>query len=628
MSIKVKEILYATTVFLVLVASLFTGREQSPLRYLYIPLIIFLAMKIKLPMLIGAGSAFSALFALMAFYTNTPNRELPELVAEVLSFFLLTVCAGFLVRNMEIEKLRSSKAVATFQGISEDLKQKSHELQTALGALTKAHRQMQDSNRIRNSFLANVSHELRTPLTSIRCYSEMLLDYDDIDNATKTEFIRTINEESERMTLLVNKNLDLIRLEAGKSEMDVTSVNPLLLIDISLKVVAPMAEKKGIPISADIPGDIPAVRGDQNLITQVLVNLLNNAVKFTEAGTIIAGARRKEKMVEFFVTDTGEGIFPEEKEVIFDEFYRISENLPERPTGSGLGLTIAKQIVVQHDGRIWVDSVPGKGSTFYFTIPVFKEEAAYIPSEPIHEKGEVSLQYEPILVQSESIVVRQTLRKYLEHLGYMTIGADTPKRGGEISTEIRPRLIISDNLEDDTAFAKMGNWAQDAGVRIILATFYINPLSGELGLVASGYLKRPFDRFQIAATVEGFVKHNGRFVIVSPNWDEARKLQASLGAEGYTSALFMDETEALKAIRLSPSDGIIIGSFPKPRMEDVVSAMMKDQLCRSLPFFLVLGEGCTRFASAVTVDHASRRNDGKGLSPLIAMIDNSNAGMR
>ncbi len=628
MIVKAKDIVYASSILLVLAACLLTGREESPFRFLYFPLIIFFALRMNLPMLIGTGFTFSALFALMAFYIKPPANEFPELAAEILSFFLATICTGVLVRNVETEKRRSAKAVATFQGISEDLKQKSTELQTTLGALTKAHQQLQETNRIRTRFLANVSHELRTPLTSIRSYSEMLLDYDDIDNATRTEFIRTINEESERMALLVNKNLDLIRIEAGKSEMDITSVNPLLLIDVSMKVVAPMAEKKGIALIPDIAADFPAVRGDQNLLTQVLVNLLNNAVKFTVVGTITAGARRKENMAEFFVADTGEGIFPDEKEVIFNEFYRISETIPDRPSGSGLGLTIAKQIVEQHGGRIWVDSAPGKGSTFYFTIPIFREEAAYVPSEPLQEKGEVSLQYEPILVQTESIVIRQTLRKYLETLGYMTIGADTPKRGVDISAEIRPGLIISDNLEEDADFSKMGNWAQDAGVKIILATLYINPVSGELGLAASGYLKKPFDRFQIAGAVEGFVKHDGRLVIVSPGRDEARKLQVLLGSEGYTAELFMDESEALKAIRLSLPDGIIIGSFPKARMEDVITALKKEQQCRSLPFFLLLGEGCGRFATAVTLDLASRRNNAKGLSPLIATIEKSYAGKR
>jgi signal transduction histidine kinase len=134
-----------------------------------------------------------------------------------------------------------------------------------------------------------------------------------------------------------------------------------------------MAQEKGITLLLDIPADIPLVKGDANLLNQVLVNLLNNAIKFTAQGRITAGVRMKEQSAEFFVADTGEGIFPEEKEVIFDEFYRISGQVPDRPRGSGLGLSIAKKLVEYHGGRIWVESTPGKGSTFYFTIPAAGE---------------------------------------------------------------------------------------------------------------------------------------------------------------------------------------------------------------------------------------------------------------
>jgi signal transduction histidine kinase len=249
--------------------------------------------------------------------------------------------------------------------LNEDNNQKSLELQTAFDALSKAHLQLQETERIKSRFLADISHELRTPLTSIRSYSEILLDYNDIDDVTRKDFIHTINDESIRMTLLINENLDLLRMEAGKFEINITSVNPLLLIEVSIKVVAPMARKKGLPLIVDVPADFPQVMGDQNQLTQVLVNLLHNAVKFTVAGKITAGVQQKEKMAEFFVADTGEGIFPEEKEVIFDEFYRISETVPGRPPGSGLGLTIAKQIVERQGSNIWVDSIPGKGSTFF-----------------------------------------------------------------------------------------------------------------------------------------------------------------------------------------------------------------------------------------------------------------------
>ncbi len=623
MTDKAKGILYASSIFPLLFACLLTGYSQSSFRFLYFPLIVLLALRINLSTLLKAGFTFCVLFVLMVIFYRPADRELPDTAAEVVAFILVTVATGLVARDIEAERGRAANATATFRGLNEEHKQKSLELQTALDALSKAHLQLQETERIKSRFLADISHELRTPLTSIRSYSEILLDYDNIDDATRKDFIHTINDESVRMTLMINENLDLLRMEAGKFEINITSVNPLLLIEVSIKVVAPMAKKKGIPLIVDVPADFPPVKGDQNQLTQVFVNLLHNAVKFTTAGKITAGVRQKEKMAEFFVTDTGEGIFPEEKEVIFDEFYRISENVPGRPPGSGLGLTIAKQIVERQGGRIWVDSIPGKGSTFYFTIPICVEETEYLAPEPFREKVEPSWQYEPILVLYESIVIRQSLRKLLENLGYKTIGANTPQRGLEISAGIRPGLIISDDLEGGGNFSELGNWALDVGVKIILAPLYINPVSGDLALIANGFFANPFDRFQIASIVERFVRNKGHFFIISPVQDEARKLQVLLGAEGYTANLYVDEFEALKAVLVSVPDGVIIGSFPKPRLEDVITALMKATRYSALPFFLLQGEGAGRFVAAVTLDSASSRNAGKGLSPLIMAIEKS-----
>ncbi|HEX9023504.1 MAG TPA: ATP-binding protein, partial [Geobacteraceae bacterium] len=463
MNAKVREIIYASSILPVLALCLLNGQGNSPFKFIFFPLIVLLAFRMTHSGLLKTGFTFGMLFAVISFARKPPDSEIPTRVAELFSMFLVTAATGFVIREMETEKGRSAKASATFQVVSEELQQKSRELQASLDALSKAHQQLQANNHSRSRFLANVSHELRTPLTSIRSYSEILRDYDDIDDATRREFIHTIYDESERMTLLVNKYLDLLRMGSGKSEMILSAVNSRLLIEVAVKVVAPMAEKKGLPIDVDLPENFPHVRGDLNLMTQVFVNILGNAVKFTSSGRITAGARLKEEMAEFYVADTGEGIFPDEKEVIFDEFFRISGALPDRPAGSGLGLAISRQIVEQHGGQIWVESTPGKGSTFFFTVPVYTEETAIAEPEPFYGKAETALPSEPILVVSESIVLRQTLRKFLEGLGYRTIGADTLKRGLDVTSEIGPGLIITDTLEGSGDFRNLGNWARDAG---------------------------------------------------------------------------------------------------------------------------------------------------------------------
>ena len=624
MSVKMKMMLYAVSTILLLALCLVTGGSQSPLRFVYFPLIVLLGLRISHGILLKTGFTFSILFVLMGILDHSPGRQITDLLAEALSFFMVTIAAGLVFRALDSERARSGNAIATFQGLSEDLKHRTMNLQTTLDALSKAHRLLQESDRDKSRFIANVSHELRTPLTSIRSYSEILLNYDDIDGDTQKEFIRTINAESERMTLMVNDNLDLLRIEAGKLEMKVSPVDPAELIEGSARVVAPMAEEKGLSLVLDIPSGLPCVSGDRNQLTQVLINLFNNAIKFTAKGTITAGVCRKGGYAEFFVADTGEGIYPEEKEVIFDEFYRISGELPDRPQGSGLGLSIARKIVDYHGGSIRVDSTPGKGSTFFFTIPVAVEEPRMSTEKLPFATMTPSGRYGPILVIYQSTAIRQSLRKRLENLGYQTVGADSLKRGKAIAVSVRPVLIISDLSTGGDDFKKLEIWARDNRSVVMLATLYLNPVSGDLCLAASGYLDKPFDRDQIVSLFERFSNNKGRFFIISPEKDEARKIQALLGAEGISANLYMDESEAVQAGLVSVPDGVIIGSVPSSRLEDMIATLKGTAHFKQTPFFFVR-EGGSRQLRAVTPELLVRTNGSVGISPLIMAIEKAYA---
>jgi signal transduction histidine kinase/CheY-like chemotaxis protein len=620
-----KNILYASAILLVLAVCFLTGGSQSPFRFVFFPLIVLLSGRISLNSLNNAGFTFSILFVLMVYVDHPANRGVTDLLAEALSFFLVTIAAGFIVRDLEAEKKRAENAVATYHGLSDDLRHRTSNLQTTLDTLSLVNLQLQKADQDKSRFLANVSHELRTPLSSIRAYSEILLTYDDIDSDTRHEFIHTINAESERMSVMVNENLDLLRIETGNYEITVRQFNPAELIKESAKVVMPMAQGKGLSFEFDIPSNPPLVKGDENQLNQVLVNLFNNAIKFTTEGRITAGVRHKKGYAEFFVEDTGEGIFPEEKEVIFDEFYRISGQLPDRPRGSGLGLSIARKIVEFHGGRIWVESSPGKGSTFFFTIPAANGETLPASPETDRNISEVAWQYGPVLVLYKSIAIRQSLIKLLESLGFKTIGADTPKRGHEMAATIRPGLIISDIIEKCDDFTRLRNWAHGAGVEMMLAVLSIKPNSGDLCVGANGYLARPLDSLQLVSLMEHFFKNRGRFFIISPEKDDARKLQVMLGAEGYGSSLFMDVNEAVLAGLGKVPNGIIIGSFPRPRLEDVVSSLIGEGHFKSLPLFLLVDEDCLKHVTAVTFEAASRQKGGEGVSSLIMAVEKSYA---
>jgi len=227
------------------------------------------------------------------------------------------------------------------------------------------------SERIRAEFITNASHELRTPVTSIKLLLETLDGGAKDDPKVRTEFIRNLLREADRMHILVNDLLDLSRLETAHERLAWAEIELHKVVHDSLQTIAPLAQKKGVEIKENIEADLQKIWADQLRLSQVLINLVNNAVKFTPAGgEVRVIARRVEESVEFKVQDTGIGIPQEDLPYIFDRFYRVEQNRQRRHNsgGSGLGLTISKQVVEMHGGKIFATSSP-KGTVFTFTIP-------------------------------------------------------------------------------------------------------------------------------------------------------------------------------------------------------------------------------------------------------------------
>ena len=223
---------------------------------------------------------------------------------------------------------------------------------------------------IRKDFVANVSHELRTPISSIKGYAETLIEgaLEDKDNAV--DFLRIISSEAERLASLVNDLLDLSKIESGRIELELEPCDISLIVRKALSGQAKQAAEAGVRVSAEIPEALPRILADEKMITQVLCNLLDNAVKYNErGGNVTVSAHDKGDLIEIGVSDTGSGIPAEDIPRIFERFYRVDKARSRELGGTGLGLSIVKHIVQAHGGDVTVSSVLGKGSTFSFTIP-------------------------------------------------------------------------------------------------------------------------------------------------------------------------------------------------------------------------------------------------------------------
>jgi len=231
--------------------------------------------------------------------------------------------------------------------------------------------QLERANRLKSEFLASVSHELRTPMNAIIGYTKLMLDGldGDLTEQQQTDLFR-VAQAADNLLGLINGLLDLAKIEAGKMELNVEEVNMIEVANEALELVRPHADEKGLSVRSSIPLSLPGVWADRARVRQVLANMLANAVKFTERGSVTVSANAAEGWVTISVTDTGVGISPEAQAYVFDEFRQADSSTTRRYGGTGLGLAISKRLVTLHGGRIWVDSEVGRGSTFHFTLPI------------------------------------------------------------------------------------------------------------------------------------------------------------------------------------------------------------------------------------------------------------------
>ncbi|MFC1916963.1 ATP-binding protein, partial [Chloroflexota bacterium] len=241
---------------------------------------------------------------------------------------------------------------------------------TELKQLEKRVFEYEELNELKGNLLSTVSHELRTPLAIIKGYTTMLMDYDcRLRQDEKRLYLQSIDRATDRLTELVESLLDMSQLEAGlmKLNKQPTSISNLIQETVAeAKLRAPRHE-----IVLNLINRLPVIDIDAKRIRQVLDNLIDNAIKYSEEGTRIAiEVRRMGQELQVSVTDQGIGIPPAELTMVFDRMYRIEQRLTPEVGGVGLGLAICKGLVQEHGGRIWVESEPGKGSTFYFAIPI------------------------------------------------------------------------------------------------------------------------------------------------------------------------------------------------------------------------------------------------------------------
>jgi signal transduction histidine kinase len=327
-------------------------------------------------LVVAAGFAVAAItLALLLGFVISWSFVLPVREAHA---FLGRVAAGQLGTTITVSNRDEfGDLAAQMNHMSQDLQRLAAEQHQAAAELRHLNERLEQASRAKSEFLANMSHELRTPMNAILGFTEMLLDglYGDVP-ADLREPLADIQANGRHLLRLINDVLDLSKIEAGRLELVVEAYAVVDVVESVRSSLRALTAEKGLELQTSVPSDLPVARGDGRRITQCLLNLAGNAIKFTRRGRVEIKVAREGEQLVYRVSDTGIGIPKDELDNVFVEFRQVDATVSREFGGTGLGLSITKKFVEMHGGRIGVESEVGKGSTFWFSVPVEVDKPA------------------------------------------------------------------------------------------------------------------------------------------------------------------------------------------------------------------------------------------------------------
>ncbi len=480
----------------------------------------------------------------------------------------------------------------------EDVKQAKMEAEAFGKAAEKA-------NEAKSAFLSTVSHELRTPLTSVLGFAKIIrkrLDEkifpainrtdaktDKVINQI-TENLKVVISEGERLTHLINDVLDLAKIEAGKMEWNVEEVSLSEVAERAIAATTTLFDQKELSLTKNIENNLPAISGDKDKLIQVIINLISNAVKFTNKGSVTLTAKRKKNELIVSIADTGIGIAKEDYAAVFEQFKQVGgDTLTDKPKGTGLGLPICKEIVEHHGGRIWVESEVGKGSTFSFAFPIIpssnknretpihlNELMKQLKEQMVFSKLKMDGRNATILVVDDEDSIRSLLHQELSDAGYLIEEAKDGKMALECIRKNRPDLIILDVMMPEIngfdVAAILKNDPQTMDIPIIILSIVQDKARG-FRIGVDRYLTKPIDTVKLFEEVGNLLeqgKSKKKVMVVDEDSSAVRSLTEVLKTKGYIVVESDGKTLVEKAISTQP-DIIILNSVISDKSQVVQS---------------------------------------------------------
>ena len=425
-------------------------------------------------------------------------------------------------------------------------------------------------DKMKTDFISVVSHELRTPLTSIKGYTDLLLSGASGETTElQDEFLGIIQSSTTRLSNLINDILDISRIESGGMDIKQEAVDYRRIVSETLRLMKAAADEKGISMDASLPETIPPIRGDADKVTQILSNLVSNAIKYTpEGGWIkISLELTGEASLLTCVADSGIGIASEDQKRLFQKFFRADNTSTREAGGTGLGLVITKTIVELLGGAIWVESDPGRGSRFYFTLPLYLDAGSdHRPPMALPERG-IGL----VLIVDDDAYVRSLIRHALHRRGYGTLEAGDGEEALQKARWHKPDAVTLDmmmpNVEGLRALRALKADRATARIPVVLVSVLGDPSRGDLAMGAFSFLRKPVEPAVLEAVLTAGLRAGApalRVVAVcSPDAQSREDLTSAatnLRAEGVDVHVALTPPEAVAYVIMETPGLILIDS--------------------------------------------------------------------
>lgn len=514
---------------------------------------------------------------------------------------LNTALANLLAKD-ETQKLSEElrEINQELQAQQEELEVQAEELRGQNVEIEQQRLTLEEANRMKSQFLSNMSHELRTPLNSVMALSRVLMMQAKAKlSPEEVGYLGIIERNGKNLLNLINDILDLSKIEAGRMDINPKSFSLRMTLENIIESITPIALEKQIEIHQNIPGKLSPLESDEIRVSQILQNLIGNAVKFTSAGSVSVSVLNEMEKISVRIADTGIGIAENDLPYIFDEFRQVDGSSSRRHEGTGLGLAIARKATRMLGGDITVTSVPERGSTFTLTLPVIWKGAAPV-YEPIvsSQPSDIKQARKTILVVDDEPEMVSKISRYLYQEGYNTVIATSGSDALKLAALELPFAIMLDIIMPD-----MDGWEVLQGLKknpktkdipVIIVSISEDRDTG-VALGAVGYVTKPVSKKQLISEIQKIGKLETRTImIVDDNHLERQEIGRIIEEEGLKQIVAEDGAACLELLKKQIPDVLVL-DLMMPELDGfaVLERIRNNLETRDLPVIVVTAKDLT-----------------------------------